>query len=81
MRRFVRVISLYAPKHRLSEIGLNKKSLERAIFSFKQTEGGESYFSNISGMFDSCRYRFVEGKVYGKFFEDGCYNDKFVEEL
>lgn len=81
MRRFVRVISLYAPKHRLSEIGFNKKSLERAIFSFKQTDGGGLYFPNISGMFDSCRYRLVEGKVYGKFFEDGCYNDKFVEEL
>lgn len=63
------------------EIGLNKKSLERAIFSFKQTDGGGLYFPNISGMFDSCRYRLVEGKVYGKFFEDGCYNDKFVEEL
>lgn len=76
-----RVISLYASKHRLSEIGLNKKSLGRAIFSFKQTDGGGLYFPNISGMFDSCRYRLVEGKVYGKFFEDGCYNDKFVEEL
>lgn len=81
MRRIVRVISLHAPKHRLSEIGLNKKSLERAIFSFKQTDGGGLYFPNISGMFDSCRYRLVEGKVYGKFFEEGCYNDKFVEEL
>lgn len=69
MRRLVRVISLYAPKHRLSEIGLKKKSLERAIFSFKQTDGGESYFSNISRMFDSCRYRLVKGEMRRKAFE------------
>lgn len=68
MRSFVRVISLYAPKNRLSEIGL-KKSLERAIFSFKQTDGGESYFSNISRMFDSCRYRLVKGEMRRKAFE------------
>ncbi len=81
MRRFVRVISLYEPKHRLFEIGLDKKIARTSDFSFKQTDGGGLYFPNISEMFDSCRYRLVEGKVYGKFFEDGCYNDKFVEEL